>query len=48
MKPTKTFRLAKTTKRILATITDPIARNEYKQAMIQAQLVPSQLPKKEK
>ena len=38
MKPGKTFNLSKQTKRFMATIVDPVARHEYKRAMIQAQL----------
>ena len=38
MKPTKTFKLRKTTKTMLASITDPTQRNAWKRAMIDAQL----------
>ena len=38
MKPGKTFNLSKQTKRFMATFVDPVARNAYKNAMIQAQL----------
>jgi len=38
LKPSKTFNLSKQTKRFMATIVDPVARNAYKNAMIQAQL----------
>jgi len=38
MKPTKTFKLKKTTKTMLASIVDPIQRNAWKRAMIDAQL----------
>lgn len=38
LKPSKTFNLSKQSKRFMATIVDPVARNAYKNAMIQAQL----------
>ncbi len=38
IKPGKTFNLSKQSKRFMATIVDPVARHEYKRAMIQAQL----------
>jgi len=38
MKPTKTFKLKKTTKTLLASIVDPGQRNAWKRAMIDAQL----------
>ena len=38
IKPSKVFKLSKTTKRCMASIVDPVARNAYKNAMIQAQL----------
>jgi hypothetical protein len=38
MKPTKTFKLRKTTKTMLASIVDPVQRNAWKRAMIDAQL----------
>ena len=38
MKPTKTFKLKKTTKTRLASIVDPQQRSEWKRAMIDAQL----------
>ena len=38
MKPTKTFKLRKTTKTMLASIVDPVQRSEWKRAMIDAQL----------
>jgi hypothetical protein len=38
MKPGKTFNLSKQTKRFMATFVDPVARNHYKNMMIQAQL----------
>jgi hypothetical protein len=41
MKPTKTFKLSKTTKRRMATMANADHRNQYKRAMIQAELVSS-------
>jgi hypothetical protein len=41
LKRDKNFRLTKQTKRFMATIVDPIRRNEYKNAMIEAQIVGS-------
>lgn len=38
LKPGKTFKLSKPTKTMLASITDPVRRNEWKRAMIDAQL----------
>jgi hypothetical protein len=38
LKPGKTFKLSKSTKTLLASITDPVRRNEWKRAMIDAQL----------
>ena len=38
MKPGKTFKLSKQTKRFMCTIVDPVARNDFKRAMIQAEL----------
>jgi hypothetical protein len=38
LKPGKTFKLSKPTKTMLASITDPVKRNEWKRAMIDAQL----------
>ena len=38
MKPGKTFNLSKQTKRLMCTIVDPVARNQYKRMMIDAQL----------
>jgi hypothetical protein len=38
MKPSKTFKLSKTTKRRMATIADPHERHAYKNMMIQAEL----------
>lgn len=47
LKPNKTFKLAKQTKRFMATIVDPVARNSYKNDMIQAQLQSEIAPKRE-
>jgi len=41
IKRDKNFRLTKQTKRFMATIVDPIRRNEYKNAMIDAQIIGS-------
>jgi hypothetical protein len=38
IKPGKTFVLSKQTKRMMCSIVDPVARHEFKRAMIQAQL----------
>lgn len=38
LKPNKTFKLSKATKTILASIVDTAKRNEWKRAMIDAQL----------
>lgn len=48
MKPGKTFKLSKPTKTILASITDPVKRNEWKRAMIDAELCAAVVPKREK
>lgn len=48
MKPTKTFRLSKTTKRMMATITNATDRGDFKRAMIEAQLCAAVVFKKEK
>ena len=47
LKPGKTFNLSKQTKRFMATIVDPVARGEYKRAMIQAELAAAIAPKRE-
>jgi hypothetical protein len=47
MKPTKTFKLRKTTKTMLASITDPVKRSEWKRAMIQSQLASEVVVKRE-
>jgi hypothetical protein len=46
--PGKTFKLSKQTKRFMCTIVDPIARGEFKRAMIQAELAAAIQPKREK
>jgi hypothetical protein len=38
LKPGKTFNLDKQTKRFMCTFVDPVARNAFKRAMIDAQL----------
>ncbi len=48
MKRDKNFRIAKQTKRLMATILDPIKRNEYKNAMIAAQIAGETIYKSEK
>lgn len=48
MKPTKTFKLSKTTKRLMATITSATDRGDFKRAMIEAQLLSQVVIKKEK
>jgi hypothetical protein len=47
LKPNKTFKLSKQTKTLLASITDPVKRNEWKHAMIQAELAAGIVPKRE-
>ena len=41
MLPTKTFKLSKTTKRRMATMVTATERNDYRRAMIQAELAAS-------
>lgn len=48
MKPSKTFKLSKTTKRRMATIVNAASRHEYKNAMIQAELAASVVIKSSK
>jgi hypothetical protein len=48
LKPNKTFKLEKQTKRFMATMVDPVMRNAYKNMMIQAQLQSEIVPKREK
>jgi len=47
MKPGKTFRMNSTTKALLSTIVDPVARNSFKRAMIDAQLCSEVVIKRE-
>jgi hypothetical protein len=47
LKPNKTFKLSKQTKRFMCTIADPVERHEYKRAMIQAELASAIVPKRE-
>jgi len=48
MTPGKTFKLSKTSKRMMATITGAEARGEFKRMMIQAQLAAQVIVKREK
>ena len=48
LKPTKTFVLSKTSKRIMSTIANDVKRHEQKNLMIQAELAAAIVPKKEK
>lgn len=48
MKPGKTFKLSKTTKRRMATIVDANERNAFKRAMIQAELANAVVPRSNK
>lgn len=48
MKPSKTFKLTKTFKRMLATITDDNVRSGLKDVFIQAQLESEKSPVREK
>jgi hypothetical protein len=48
LKPTKTYKMSKQTKRSLATIVDPIERGIQKRLMIQAELHSAIAPKREK
>ena len=48
IKPTKTFRLSKQAKRLCATIVDAHARGEFRRAMIQAELVSAEAPRRER
>jgi hypothetical protein len=47
LKPNKTFKMSKQTKRFMATYVDPVARNSYKKDMIQAQLMSEIVVKRE-
>jgi hypothetical protein len=48
LKRDKNFRISKQTKRTMATYVDPVARNAYKNSMIEAQLFGSQVFEKKK
>jgi hypothetical protein len=48
MKPSKTFKLSKTSKRRMATMVNANTRNDYKNAMIQAELAASVVIKSSK
>ena len=48
IKPSKTFKLSKTTKRRMATIVDPVERHAYKRAMIQAEIAAAIVPRSNK
>jgi hypothetical protein len=48
MKPSKTFKLSKSTKRILATMVNVDQRNAWKRAMIDAELHEAVVPKTSK
>jgi len=48
LKKDKNFRISKQTKRTMATYVDPVARNAYKNSMIEAQLFGSQVFEKKK
>ena len=45
MKPGKTFKLSKTTKRRLASIVNTVARNHWKRCMIRAEYAASIMPR---
>jgi hypothetical protein len=47
LKPNKTFKISKQTKRFMCTIIDPVARHAYKNAMIQAELAAGVVVKRE-
>ncbi len=47
LKPNKTFKISKQTKRLMCSIIDPVERNEFKRAMIQAELAAAIVPKRE-
>lgn len=48
MKRDKNYRMSGTTKRILSTILDPVKRNQYKNAMIDAEITAATPYKSEK
>lgn len=45
LKPGKTFKLSQQTKRLMCSIVDDKRRNEFKRAMIQAELAAAIVPK---
>ena len=47
LKPGKTFRMRSTTKVMLSTIVDPVMRNAFKRAMVEAQLCSEVIVKRE-
>lgn len=48
LKPTKTYKMSSTTKRMLASIIDPQERGIQKRLMIQAELAAALAPRREK
>ena len=48
LKPNKTFKLSKQTKRFMATMVNADQRNAFKRSMIQAELAAAIVPKREK
>jgi len=46
IKPGKTFKLSKQTKRLMTSIVDAHTRNEFKRAMIQAELAAAIVPQR--
>lgn len=47
LKPGKTFKLSKQSKRLMCSIVDPVQRNAFKRAMIQAELAAAVIIKRE-
>jgi hypothetical protein len=47
IKPGKTFKLSKQTKRLMCSIVDSVQRNAFKRAMIQAELAAAVVTKRE-
>lgn len=47
MKPTKNFKMDKTTKTFLASISDKVERDAFKNAMIDAQIASEVVPQKQ-
>jgi hypothetical protein len=47
MKPGKSFKLSKSTKRMMCSIVDTVQRNQYKRMMIQAELAAGVVVKRE-